>query len=119
MNQYAYLGHGKTIHSSAQIEAFKINVDDKFRYLGGKKRLSFPDGYLIPLDFIGGLAYIKLRPPSDAELQELPHIVLSSDIDWDPTSIDYTTDITSENWYNEKDIVENYGYHPFNKVSDL
>jgi Reverse transcriptase (RNA-dependent DNA polymerase) len=118
LNQYAYLGHGKTIHSSAQMEAFKIIVDDKSRTLGGTQRLTTPDGYLIPLDFIGGLAYIKLRPPSDKELEELPHIILTSDVDWDPTCIDNTTDISSENWYTEKDVKENYGHHPFNKVGE-
>jgi len=36
MHQYAYLGKGKTIHSSGQMEYYKNNVDDKSSKVGGK-----------------------------------------------------------------------------------
>jgi len=36
MHQYAYLGKGKTIHSSGQIEYYKNAVDDKSSKVGGK-----------------------------------------------------------------------------------
>jgi hypothetical protein len=54
MHQYAYLGQGKIIHSSCQLESFKIIVDDRSRQVGGKQRMVTPDGYFIPLTIIHG-----------------------------------------------------------------
>jgi hypothetical protein len=66
MHQYAYLGTGKTIHSSAQLENCKNEVDDRSRKLiGGKRRINTVDGYLIPLDVKEGLLYMNQRPPTD------------------------------------------------------
>jgi hypothetical protein len=44
MHQYAYLGQGKTIHSSCQLDSFKINVDDRACIIGEKQRITTPDG---------------------------------------------------------------------------
>jgi hypothetical protein len=67
MHQYAFLGQGKTIHSSCQLESFKLDVDDKSRNIGGKQRITTPDGYYVPMTIIHGLPYIQLRPPTDKE----------------------------------------------------
>jgi hypothetical protein len=97
MNQYAFLGHGKIIHASSQLEAFGVQVDERSKLVtNGKQQISTPDGYTIPLDIIQGLAYMKIRPPTDDELTSLPHIIFTSDDDWDPTIIDnITTDDVS------------------------
>jgi hypothetical protein len=50
MNQYAYTGKGKTIHSSGQLEWYKQEVDDKSIKVGGKQRIKTLDGYVIPLN---------------------------------------------------------------------
>ena len=117
MHQYAYLGQHKTIHASVQLEAFKNDVDDKSRKVGGNQRVKTLDGYLIPLDIIQGLGYIKIRPPTDHEMETLPHVIMTSDVDWDPTLFDNITNIQSDDWYTKKDcpIPNN---HTFNEYGD-
>jgi hypothetical protein len=68
IHQYAYLGHGRTIHASGQLESFKLLVDDKSRVVGGKQCISTPDGYHIPLTIKQGLANVAMRSPIDDEL---------------------------------------------------
>jgi hypothetical protein len=46
------------------------------------------DGYQIPLTFRNGLIYLKCRLPTDAEVDSLPHLIMTADVDWDPTSCD-------------------------------
>jgi hypothetical protein len=65
MHQYACLGHGKAIHASGQLESFKLIVDNRLRNIGGKQRITTPDGYFIPLNIVHGLAYFKLCAPTD------------------------------------------------------
>jgi hypothetical protein len=97
LHQYAYHGKGKTIHSSVQIEHFGNDVNDKsIRVNGGKQRITTVDGYAIPVQIRGGLAYIDMHPPDDEEWETLPHVVLTSDADWDPTVVD--NDLPLEEW---------------------
>ena len=67
LNQYAYHGKGKTIHSSGQIEFFKNLVNDKSIKVGGKQHIKTNDGFTIPISIKSGLPYIPLRPYSDSE----------------------------------------------------
>jgi hypothetical protein len=46
------------------------------------------DGYQIPLTFRNGLLYLKCWPPTDAEIDSIPHLITTADVDWDPTSYD-------------------------------
>ena len=66
-------GKGKTIHSSPQLEHFGNLVDDKSRKVGGKQRITTLEGYVIPLQFCQGLAYLPMTPPTEKDLDELPH----------------------------------------------
>ena len=50
------------------------------------------DGYQIPLDFKNGLAYLPCRKQTEAELGLLPHILMTSDVDWDPSLYDNVVD---------------------------
>ena len=99
MNQYAYTGKGKTIHSCGQIEAYKIDVNDKSIKVGGQQRIVTPDGYIIPLNIKGGLPYMSMRPYTDKEFEELPHVILTADVDWDPSILDYDLE-EKEEWLN-------------------
>ena len=47
MNEYTCYGKGHTIHSSGQIEWFKISVDDRSVQVGGRQRICTIDGYAI------------------------------------------------------------------------
>jgi hypothetical protein len=86
--QYAYHPEGKTIHSVPQLESFDLTVDGKSRRKGGKQRIVTPDGWVIPLQIRNGLAYIDMHPPTDQEIQDLPSLVFTSDVDWDPSCLD-------------------------------
>jgi hypothetical protein len=98
-----------------QLESFKLIVDDKSKLVGGKQRISTPDGYFIPLDILNGLPYFKLQHLTDEEMEMLPHVVLTSDNDWDPTILDNITDKDTSKWYPDNDESPEYGNHNFNK----
>ena len=99
MHQYAYMGDGKTIHSSAQLEHFENNVNDKsLKVAGGLQRIVTPDGYVHPLDIKNGLPYVPMRPYTDDEWETLPHVVWTSDMEWDPSILDSTISDT-EQWF--------------------
>ena len=99
MHQYAYVGRGKTIHYSPHLEHYGNDVNDKsVKTQGGLQRITTLDGYVIPLDICNGLPYIKIRPYTSKEWDTLPHVILTSDVDWDPSVLDYQhTD--KDDWY--------------------
>ncbi|CAJ1950921.1 unnamed protein product [Cylindrotheca closterium] len=98
MHQQAYIGKGQSILSSGQMEHFKIVVDDKSTKVGGQQRLTTPDGFVLPLDIRNGLPYLQMRPPTDRELSnpDIPHVVLTSDTDWDPSVLDHSIEDMEE-----------------------
>jgi hypothetical protein len=57
------------------------------------------DGYVFPLDIVSGLPYLKMRPFTDSEWHTLPHVILTSDADWDPSVLDQLISDTDD-WYN-------------------
>ena len=61
LHQYAHMGSGKSIHSSIQLEAFSLEVNDKScKVTGGRQRIVTPDGYIHPLQIKDGLAYLSM-----------------------------------------------------------
>jgi len=90
LNQFAHIAKGASILSSGQMEHFKIDVDDRSSEVNGTQRIITPDGFIIPLEFKNGLPYMPMRPPTDRELLHpgIPHVVLTSDQDWDPSVLD-------------------------------
>src|SRR5688572_9177320 len=99
MHQYAYVGKGKTIHSCGQLEAHKQDVHDKSIKVGGKQRIETLDGYIIPLNIRQGLPFMTIRPYTDAEWEQLPHVILTADTDWDPSILDCEQE-DNEEWFN-------------------
>jgi hypothetical protein len=51
-----------------------------------------PEGYIIPLAVRDGLCYMDMCPPFQAEMNQLPHVILTSDKHWDPNSLDSEPD---------------------------
>ncbi|EEC43775.1 predicted protein [Phaeodactylum tricornutum CCAP 1055/1] len=100
MHQYAHLGKGKTIHSSAQLEHCHNCVQDRSRTVGGNQRIVTLDDYIIPLNIRQGLPYMDMRAPTSHELHSLPHVVLTSDVDWDPSVLDNEIDMKAE-WHTD------------------
>ncbi len=88
LHQYAYMGRGPTIHSSAQIEHFGNVVDDRSARVKGKQCIVTLDNILIPLNIRNGLAYISMSKPTKYDMDKYVHAVLTSDVDWNPCCID-------------------------------
>jgi hypothetical protein len=88
MNQYAYCGQGNTIHSSIQMESYGVNIDEKSRRIGGTQSVNTQDDYTIHLNIIEGIPYMKMRPYTDHEWDELPHVILTSNEPWNPSVLD-------------------------------
>jgi hypothetical protein len=44
------------------------------------------------MEIVNGLPYIPIRPPTNTELETLPHEIMTSPDDWDPASLDDTID---------------------------
>ena len=118
LHQYAHNPMGKTIHSSIQLEHFKNAVDDRSSKIkGATQSIRTLDGYVIPLRFKQGLAYMPIRPYSNEEWKRLPHIVLTSDEDWDPSKMDQARD--EDEWLkNQPENPTSFNFRPYNHVGD-
>jgi hypothetical protein len=92
-HQMAFLGTGKSILSCLQMEAYGADINDWPRYLPGGKQRILIDGCQIPLEFTHGLAYLRCCKPTEGETGLLPHVIMTSYIDWDPKL--YDNDIES------------------------
>eukprot|EP00934_Nitzschia_sp_Nitz4_P008068 Nitzschia sp. Nitz4//scaffold70_size99833//3673//6700//NITZ4_004582-RA/size99833-snap-gene-0.139-mRNA-1//-1//CDS//3329557096//8058//frame0 len=88
-HQYGSLGRGKSIHSSLRLESFGTQVFDmSSRFNPQGQRLITSEGYVLPLDITNGLPYLPIRPYSDHDWDTLPHVIMTSDTDWDPSIYD-------------------------------
>jgi hypothetical protein len=97
MHQYAYHPQqGRSIHSACQLESFANDVNDKsIHILGGKQRIKTVDGYVFHLSIRDGLPYLGMRPYTDGEYDSLPHVILSSNVDWNPRILDFDFEETA------------------------
>ena len=70
MNQCARMINGKTIHSSGQMEHHKVVVKDQAHAITNVVPYLEPhEGSRTPLCFINGFPYMKMRIPTDKELE--------------------------------------------------
>ena len=74
------------------MEHFGIGVNDKSSKVGGKQCLTTPDGYIMTLHIKNELSYLQMQPPTDKELTTMPYVVLTSDVDLNPSVLDSTID---------------------------
>ena len=105
MHQYAYSGKGHSIHSSPQLEWNAVDVDEKSKLVGGRQCLRTLDGFQIPLNIRRGLPYIEMRPFRDDEWDgpnQLPHVFLTQEADWDPRVLDLELSDDPE-WFAQAD----------------
>lgn len=119
MHQYAYIGSGKSIHSSGQLEWFKNDVNDRsMKVKGGLQRIETNDGYVHPLNIKNGLPYVSMRPYTDDEWEELPHVVWTSDVEWNPSVLDHEIEDEDE-WYDAiTDMQEGIIQSPFDEFGN-
>jgi hypothetical protein len=91
MHQYALLSKGSTIHSPCQFEWYKNDINDKsINVPGDLQCILILDGYIIPLCIKDGLAHLSIHPYTDHEWDNLPHVTLTSEVEWDPSVLDLT-----------------------------
>jgi hypothetical protein len=105
------------------VEAHGAEINDRSRSLpGGKQRISI-DGYQIPLDFKNGLPYLRCRKPTETELGLLPHIIMTSAIEWDPSLYDNVDEDlngfhdTSVDFIDHDNPFDQYGEYRFRTVA--
>ena len=81
------------------MKSYGLNVDEKsLKLKQGSQTISTIEGYIVPLDMIHGLAYMHIWPHTDQEWKELPHVIFTADIEWDPDHTDHALE-SDENWY--------------------
>ena len=90
------MGKGTSIHYSPQIEFYKNHVDDRAIKVGGRKLIQTNNGYVIPLNMKIALPRMSLRPYSDKEQDNLPHVILTSEAEWYPSVLDLDIDDDQE-----------------------
>jgi hypothetical protein len=81
----ALLGKGHSILLCIQKENHGADINDRSSILPEGKQRIMMDGYQIPLAIISGILYLRCRKPSEEELVLSPHLIMTSDVDWDPS----------------------------------
>ena len=90
MHKYAYNGRGNTIHSPCQIERLYNTCDDTSNCGGGKQVITFLDGDAMPLECRSCLMCMSiLEKPIHQDIDQYPHVLLTSPHEWDPSVLDY------------------------------
>jgi hypothetical protein len=94
INQALFFGDRlkNTLLTPNQMRDFGIEVDDAPRqYVANSKHsLYVPDSQLrIPLQLRGIFSFLESRKPTQQELDECEHIILTSDVPWEPCSTDF------------------------------
>ena len=89
-HEYAHLGKGRSIHAAGQMEWFNCQVYDRSKIVGGAQRIETSERYVIQLSIESGLVYMHtIRIPTDQDLQNYPHVFLTSPDIWDASVLDH------------------------------
>jgi hypothetical protein len=66
------------------------DVNDKsVNVPGSLQRIQTLDRYIIPPSIKDGLAHLSIRPYTDHEWDNLPHVIHTSELEWDPSVLDH------------------------------
>ena len=82
---------------------------------GLKQSITTQDGFCIPLNIMSSFPYMTLRPYTDDEWDYLLHVILTSDLDCDPTILDNIID-DNDTWF---DSVSNLQDDAVSNLFDL
>ena len=102
MHQHACHGKNKTIHSSPHVDHCKNILDDWSIKVGGGQHITTLDKHKTYVCIRRALPYILLYPNTDKEWITIPHIMVTSDIDWDPTCLDCEGQVDNEEWFDDQ-----------------
>ena len=107
-HQFAGMMRGPTIISSGQLEAHMNRVNDRSRKIDDNGQLiTTNDGFEFPLHIRNGLPYLDLRPYTDKEWDKYPHVIMTSDVDWDPSTIDGEFPLTGDEEFFDASAYDN------------
>jgi hypothetical protein len=82
MQHYAYHAQqGRLIHSPCQLESLANDGNNKLIHIPWET----VDCYVFPLSIRDGLPYLGMRPYTDVEYESPPHVIITSNVDWNPT----------------------------------
>ena len=101
--QYAHIQNGKSIHSSLQIEDNNVTVNDRPIRLRGDQSLTTSEGYILPLDFKRGLAYLNIHV-SYIKTQDIPWV--PSRYDASPSYRGRNYDITTQEGFDDVGMLD-------------
>jgi len=97
-HQFAGMMRGPTILSAGQLESYANTVNDRaLRIDNNGQRIITNDGFEFPLHVRQGLPYLDMRPYTDHEWDTYPHVIMTSDVDWDPSILDGEFPLTHGN----------------------
>ena len=100
IHQYAYYGKCSTIHSIGLLSHFVLDIDDQSSVIPGHKQcMVSPDWWIIPLNIIKGLTRIPMCSPMDDNLKTLPHVIITSDVIWDPIVLGHSIDPFNDTYH--------------------
>ena len=76
-----------TLTNPNQLRSYRVDVQDN---LFAKEDLAIIIAdYIIPLDTQGTTIFCDMRSPTEAKLQQLPRVILTSAINWDPQKVHF------------------------------
>jgi hypothetical protein len=78
------------------------------------QRIKTLDGYVIPLAIKDGLARLDIRPYTDKEWEDLPHVFLTAENRWDPSVLDHDFQ-GDEQWF---DAISDLETDPYTNLFD-
>ena len=120
IHQGAYMPDAKSILSPLQMEACGCTIMDKAAGVneGEQPYVQSADGYRFPLKMRQGLMYADVRPVRDEEWDQLPHVHLTTDNEWDPSIYDHEL---VDDWKDSfKDPVEDhYKDRPYDRFGNV
>jgi hypothetical protein len=96
------------------IEAYHHQVHKSIK-VGGLQSIHTFDGYILPLNIRMGLPYLSMHLFTDEEWDSLPHIILTSEREWDPSCLDRELD-SDEKWF---DVLSKEVEYPLKGIFNL
>ena len=85
------------------MESFQNNINDEsLKVLGKTLCITTHGDHAFSLNIKSGLPYMNIRLCTDNKWKILPHVILTSDDERDPTILEYSTDDNDANndeWY--------------------
>jgi hypothetical protein len=89
VQSYTMLTKEPTIHCPYHFEWYKNDVKDKSIIVpGGLQHIQTVVGYPTPLNIKDGLTHLSIDPNTDHKWDNLPNVICTSELEWDPSVLD-------------------------------